>query len=61
MTVPLCMLLNAITGKGNFDGYGTTADTDTANFMLNVKNKIIQNTDASFRKQKNYVIGFYSI
>ena len=21
------------------DGYGTTADTDTANFMLNVKNK----------------------
>jgi hypothetical protein len=35
------------------DGYGTTADTDTANFMLNVKNKNnLQNTDASFQKHK---------
>jgi hypothetical protein len=45
MTVPLCMLLNAITGGTLVDGYGTTADTDTANFMLNVKIKIKLNTN----------------
>jgi hypothetical protein len=39
-------------GKGTLvDGYGTTADTDTANFMLNVKKKIMyKNTDASFKE-----------
>jgi hypothetical protein len=35
------------------DGYGTTADTDTANFMLNVKINNLKNTDASF-KNTNY-------